>query len=403
MNRRDAAFLYTGMALRMAISLGLHHEIGFSPVPSSLQGQEAKLSTLDNATREHRRRVWWSVYSLDRILSVKSGNPITIQDEDIGVDLPSRLPTEAEYCPAVVLRHYTELSRILGEIHNTIYRKTSKTAPKSGKRLMTSVQNIVFSLSKWNRDLPEELRFDPARLSISRESVSTFAHYYQCINMTARPLLFHVVQKRLQRIRSSDDPGEKQRDWKEGLSQTTVRVIDMCIGAAQDSINIMTVAAQRDLVAMNAGLDLLKGMGERGNSYMGARYELLANLRSAVMSERDTHFEPLPPFPTNFSPTESMMPTGLVSAQATMMPATMGGGHSNLAAMQEVVVGQRVTFPVVDNSSLGEPFYDESMSTVMDFGLWEEGFADPAMDASFDFSQWTQTAGMTQADDRMDV
>ncbi|KAJ0163538.1 Proline utilization trans-activator [Colletotrichum tanaceti] len=437
MNRRDAAFLYTGMALRMAISLGLHHEIGFSPVQHPLQVQEASLTTLDDATREHRRRVWWSVYSLDRILSVKSGNPITIQEEDIGVAFPSRLPEEAEYCPAVVLRHYTQLSRILGEIHNTIYRKTSKTAPKSGKRLMASVQSIVLSLSKWNRELPDELRFDPARLSISRESVSTFAHYYQCINMTARPLLFHVVQKRLQRIRGSDDPGEKERDWKEGLSQTTVRVIDMCIGAAQDSINIMTVAAQRDLVAtygymdgehvfsasivlvmvcvafptdasnilaMNAGLDLLKGMGERGNSYMGARYELLANLRptTATMSGTNAQPEPLPPFPTSFSPAGSMMPTGPDSAQVSAISATTGDGRGNLGAMQGII-GQRVTFPVVDNSSLGEPFYDESVSTVMDFGLWEEGFADPAMDASFDFSQWTQTAGMTQADDRMDV
>ncbi|KAL0934024.1 C6 transcription factor (fungal specific transcription factor) [Colletotrichum truncatum] len=248
MNRRDAAFLYIGMALRMAISLGLHHEVGYSPASNSLQSQDADPDTIDGDTREHRRRVWWSVYSLDRILSVKSGNPITIQDEDIGVDLPSRLSREAEYCPAVVLRHYTELSRILGVIHNTIYRKTSKAAPKSGQRLMESVQGITQSLSKWNRDLPDALRFDPARLSISRESVSTFAHYYQCINMTARPLLFHVVQKRLQRIRSNNEPAEKERDWKEGLSQTTVRVIDMCIGAAQDTINMMTVAAQRDLV-----------------------------------------------------------------------------------------------------------------------------------------------------------
>ncbi|KAK2052527.1 fungal-specific transcription factor [Colletotrichum caudatum] len=435
MNRRDVAFLYVGMALRMAISLGLHHEIGSGPAQNPLHGHEAKLATLDDATREHRRRVWWSVYSLDRIISVKSGNPITIQDEDIGVDPPSRLPTEAEYCPAVVLRHYTELSRILGEIHNTIYRKSSKKAPKSGKRLMTSVQNILFSLSKWNRDLPDELRFDPARLSISRESVSTSAHFSQCINMTARPLLFHVVQKRLQRLRGSNDPAEKERDWKEGLSQTTVRVIEMCIGAAQDAINIMTVAAQRDLVAtygymdgehifsasivlvmvcvafptdssntlaMNAGLDLLKAMGERGNTYMGARYELLANLRCTIMPGTNGQFEPLPRFPTDFSPTESAMPAGLLPAQVTMMPEGMGDGHWNLGPMQRNV-GQRVPFPVVDNSSLGEPFYDESMSTVMDFGLWEEGFADPAMDVSFDFSQWTQTAGMTQADDRMDV
>ncbi|KAI8180641.1 Proline utilization trans-activator [Colletotrichum sp. SAR 10_86] len=450
MNRRDAAFLYIGMALRMAISLGLHHEVGYSPTPTTLQSQDANPESIDHDTREHRRRVWWSVYSLDRILSVKSGNPITIQDEDIGVDLPSRLSREAEYCPAVVLRHYTELSRILGEIHNTIYRRTSKTAPKSGQRLMASVQGIILGLSKWNQDLPDDLRFDPARLSISRESVSTFAHYYQCINMTARPLLFHVVQKRLKRIRSSNDPGEKERDWKEGLSQTTVRVIDMCIGAAQDTINMMTVAAQRDLVAtygymdgehvfsasivlvmvcvvfptnasnmlaMNAGLDLLRGMGERGNSYMGARYELLANLRSAVMSEANTHLEqqPLGAFPTTFSPTESLMPAGVIPPNVAMLPVNGMGGDGNLLAMryslgggQNMVVGaERVTFPVVDNSALGEPFYDESVSTVMDFGLWEEGFADPAMamDASFDFSQWTQTAaaGMTQADDRMDV
>lgn len=172
-----------------------------------------------------------------------------------------------------------------------------------------------------------------------------------------------------------------------------------------------------NMLAMNAGLDLLRGMGERGNSYMGARYELLATLRSAVMSEANTHLEeqPLGAFPTTFSSTESLMPAGVIPPNVAMLPVNSMGGDGNLLAMryslggrQHMVVGaERVTFPVVDNSALGEPFYDESVSTVMDFGLWEEGFADPAMamDASFDFSQWTQTAaaGMTQADDRMDV
>lgn len=36
----------------MAISLGLH--------------QEVSDDTLDDKTREHRRRLWWSVYSMDR-------------------------------------------------------------------------------------------------------------------------------------------------------------------------------------------------------------------------------------------------------------------------------------------------------------------------------------------------
>ncbi|KAH7169948.1 fungal-specific transcription factor [Dactylonectria macrodidyma] len=429
MNRRDAAFLYIGMALRMATSLGLHQEVGFN-TSTGLSHSQDSASALDSAAREHRRRVWWSVYSLDRILSVKSGNPITIQDEDIGVDLPSRLPEDPEYCPAIVLRHYTQLSRILGEIHMTIYRKASKETPKSGHRLMASVQGIILRLSKWNRDLPDELRFDPARLSISRESVSTFAHYYQCINMTARPLLFHVVQKRLQRIRDTSDPGEKEWDWREGLSQTTVRVIDMCIGAAQDTINMMIIAAQRDLVAtygymdgehifsativlvmvcltfptnaantvaMNAGLDLLRGMGERGNTHMGARYELLANLRATAMPGAVVHAS-RHSFSLSLSSANSLMNTNAHPSFVPMLPVSIGDHQGNLAPLGYALSdgnGERLTFPVVDNSSLGEPFYDENTSPGIDIGLWEEGFADPAMDVDFDLTQWTSTAGMS--------
>lgn len=244
MNRRDAAFLYIGMALRMAISLGLHQEVAPASASSSTPGE----GFLDEEAREHRRRVWWSIYSLDRILSVKSGNPLTISDEDIGVAPPSKLPHEPEYCPAVVLRYYTEISRILGRLSHSIYRKV----PKSGSSLMASVQDIIKSLSQWQRDLPDQLRFNPARLSISRESVSTLLHYYQCLNMTARPLLFHVVRRRLHNIMSSGDgPGRraaKEKDWLEGLGQTTVKVIEMCVNAARDTINVMTIAAQRDLV-----------------------------------------------------------------------------------------------------------------------------------------------------------
>lgn len=244
MNRRDAAFLYIGMALRMAISLGIHQEVSVAH------------PGLDERAREHRRRVWWSIYSLDRILCVKSGNPVTIQDEDIGVAMPSKLPHEPDYCPAVVLRHYTQISRILGRLSGSIYRR----APKSGSRLMASVQTIIKSLSQWQRDLPDELRFDPAKLSISRESVSTLLHYYQCINMTARPLLFQVVKRRLESITgggvydasslevTARRQAEKQRDWKEGLSPSTIKVIEMCVNAAQDTVNVMTIAAQRDLV-----------------------------------------------------------------------------------------------------------------------------------------------------------
>lgn len=74
LGQRDAAFLYVGIALRMAISLALH--------------QEVSSARLDDDMKERRRRVWWSVYSLDRILTVKGGHAIMIKDEDIGVAMP---------------------------------------------------------------------------------------------------------------------------------------------------------------------------------------------------------------------------------------------------------------------------------------------------------------------------
>ncbi|KAK1751030.1 fungal-specific transcription factor [Echria macrotheca] len=415
LNRPDAAFLYTGMALRMAISLGLHQEVA----PDSL---------LDATERERRRRVFWSVYSLDRILCVKSGNPLTIHDEDIGVDLPSPLPTEpAAYGPAVVVRHYTVLSRILGDITQSIYRRSADGAPKSARRLMASVQAIVLALSRWERELPDQLRFDPAKLTTTRESVSTLSHYYQCVNMTARPLLFHVVRRRLRAIRA--DASARKQPWQTGLSTTTVRVIDMCVSAAHETVRMMAEARARNLLAtygymdgehvfsaaivlvlvcaafpsedrsihaMNAGLDLLRDMAERGsNSHMAARYELLAHLRSVFLPDMAA---PEPePVGVELDMAWAAGAMGLVAAQAAAAPEPVEEEQkdvkepgANEVAEELLDLGGMVSpFTVVDNApAFGEP--DIAEMGGVDGMIWEEGFANAAVDVG-DWTNWTWT------------
>ena len=299
MNRRDAAFLYIGIALRMAISLGLHQELpATSPAPDT--------------EREHRRRVWWSIYSLDRILSLKSGHPISILDEDIGVRMPSRLPGEAVDSPVVVLCCYTELSRILGDITTLIYRR-SAASTHTGPSLVQTVHSILQSLIQWEEALPKALRLDPDRGKLSRESISMYLHYYQCINMTARPLLFHVVQRRISSIRKR--PEAKEKDWQAGLSAKTVAVIRACMSAARNTVQFMSKAANHNMVAtygymdgehvfsaaivlslvykafptdaatvdaMGKGLALLRRMGDLGNSYAASRYEQLVRLQTIL-------------------------------------------------------------------------------------------------------------------------
>ena len=371
LNRRDAAFLYVGVALRMAISLALHQEV-YDP-------------QMHEAEREHRRRIWWSVYSLDRIRCAKSGNPITINDEDIGVKLPSPLRRlEPKICAATTLLHYTELSRILGRIMKTIYRKTRKT----GNTLIASVQQIMTSLAVWHRDVPEELRFHPQKLATSRESVSTFLHYYQCINMTARPLLFYVVQQRL-----AAGLADKEQDWRKGLSQPTISVIEACVSAAANTISMMTVAAQKDLVAtygymdgehafsaaavlvmvgvafplnqvdvasIDTSLELLRGMADRGNTHMGAKLDLLLRLRSLV-PHVDAQDDILPAQPQNFDP-EVM------------------GFHTTFDVTD---------FAAMDATELAEFFTFDS--DIIDFSLWEEGYTNADVSMEQEITQWEDT------------
>ena len=58
----------------MALSLGMNRE-----VPPGI---------LDPVECEHRRRIWWTVYIIDRKLSLNVGCPSTIRDEDLNVCLP---------------------------------------------------------------------------------------------------------------------------------------------------------------------------------------------------------------------------------------------------------------------------------------------------------------------------
>ncbi|KAL1850431.1 hypothetical protein VTK73DRAFT_9681 [Phialemonium thermophilum] len=54
--------------------------------------------------------------------------------------------------------------------------------------------------------------------------------------------------------------------------------------------------------ALNAGLDLLRGMAERGNSHMGARHQLLVNLRNAVIGGGAAGSGATPPPPAAAKP-----------------------------------------------------------------------------------------------------
>ncbi|KID91374.1 positive regulator of purine utilization [Metarhizium guizhouense ARSEF 977] len=95
------AWYITGIAMRMAIDLGLHCDTDDAPnrVPNPKEHSQPGVSdrgerveaeeTAQANIREARRRLWWCTYSLDRLVSISAGRPFSISDNDVCTPLPS--------------------------------------------------------------------------------------------------------------------------------------------------------------------------------------------------------------------------------------------------------------------------------------------------------------------------
>lgn len=95
----------TGVAVRLGVDLGLHYEDGAVLDDTSGQQQPLGLGNIDpNAQgidsrergrrewiRDLRRRLWWCVYSFDRLVSTCVGRPFGITDQVVTTDWPSLL------------------------------------------------------------------------------------------------------------------------------------------------------------------------------------------------------------------------------------------------------------------------------------------------------------------------
>ncbi|KAK7469053.1 hypothetical protein VKT23_003546 [Stygiomarasmius scandens] len=77
LNNEGALWTYSGMALRMAVDLGLHQNI------------TGQTSSADPVQQTADRLLWWSCFVLDRTLAFGTGRPVTIKDNEIKAPLPT--------------------------------------------------------------------------------------------------------------------------------------------------------------------------------------------------------------------------------------------------------------------------------------------------------------------------
>ena len=152
LNRRHSAYLFASSAIRLGLIMGMQLN-----VPDH--------QYRNRAAREHRVRLWWTIYIVDRTCTATIGLPVSVADDDIQVDLPGMYDAENSDAEDFQDLEYElrsiELSRIGAMSTVQIYSRRGHHNPFSQR-----VQAVLKDLDKWMDTLPARfiLRIDASSL-----------------------------------------------------------------------------------------------------------------------------------------------------------------------------------------------------------------------------------------------
>ena len=153
----DTAFAWSIMSTAVAVgqTVGLHRD------PSAW-------SSVPLWERKMRRRLWWSLWAMEKWIALARGMPSHIHDDDYDV---SQL-TSADFEDTLSvsnqtndhIRHLVSLTGVLADIQKTYYstRGISTTA-NDLQFSLDAARSIRVRLKEWRDDLPQSLRFDAHR------------------------------------------------------------------------------------------------------------------------------------------------------------------------------------------------------------------------------------------------
>ncbi|KAI8974653.1 fungal-specific transcription factor domain-containing protein [Pilobolus umbonatus] len=213
------AWLYSGMAFRMAQDLGLH--------------RNCNQWNISPDERERRKRVFWCCYVVDKLTSAMYGRASTLEESDCDVPLPSvddddPISEESNGPPLRLLQSFTNLIKIcdiLGHVLRNIYyaRSLQNTSVKYNSESVMSHWND--KLQQWYQQLPDALQLKEKNTMPSVTICQLHMIYHTTIILLHRPFI----------------PGPNQTLIPKFLPTTSV-----CAAAADDILHITDLLFSED-------------------------------------------------------------------------------------------------------------------------------------------------------------
>lgn len=181
-------WLTTGLAIRVAASLGLHRK-----TYKSMRGEES-FSDREKHDINMKARVFWSAYSLERINGLILGRPFGISDIDIDVPSPS------DDQNIIVACHVFKLRRIQSNISTFVYKPIPLM--KNPEDIDSTRVSIVLELNDWMNTFPAK-----------QNPVSKYETYNWCSISYHNSMLLLLRPVVLEVSKSKNDVSPRLLEW----------------------------------------------------------------------------------------------------------------------------------------------------------------------------------------------
>ncbi|CAK7238090.1 hypothetical protein SEUCBS140593_010317 [Sporothrix eucalyptigena] len=246
-SRMHEAWSSFGLVVRHALALGLHRHTVLPRSNSQKQtGAHSGSSQHNRIAHEFRKRLFWSIYVHDRILSSLFGRPCALHDDDIDqaectlanddtiTATSCELTRPGTFCAVMALVHYARLARILGQILRELYGATART--RSIQSLHHAALRLERELLKWQDGLPAYLDY----VTLPPSAMSTLTQRQMCTLklvfclaslLLYRPFILYTIDAGI--AGSTSASGANQSNSSNELGRWIRHCHDKAIEAAQ--------------------------------------------------------------------------------------------------------------------------------------------------------------------------
>jgi hypothetical protein len=206
----DMAYLYLSHALRLAVSIDMHR-----------QRSDARACSWDVETRH---RLWWSVFCLDKTVSIKVGRPASIATNEIHTRLPRALP------PLDSVQHFNNVTFQVANanlvlIMDSIARHASleSIATTQGTRTTEKLQD---DLHTWKASLSSDLWLESlqSRSQGYRALLHLHLNYHFASILLSRSALLSLLRRHLKQLFGRPEDYEQIDNLR--LERFSVKCVD---------------------------------------------------------------------------------------------------------------------------------------------------------------------------------